>query len=118
MPVHFAGGDVLAASVHDRQATLSTRRRLTRRDMILRALAPLVAPQRRRDPMDTSPGVHKMDALDHPLYRIAHLHGSEWVTLRPEEQHTGHHEDLPAGWDGATVYRCEGCDERVVVASA
>ncbi len=66
----------------------------------------------------TSQGAHKPDALDHPLYRIAHLHGSEWVTLRPEEQHTGHHADLEPGWEGATLYRCEDCGEQVMVASA
>ena len=64
----------------------------------------------------TSQGEHKRDALDHPLFRMAHLHGSEWVTLRPEEQHSGHHDDAGTAWEGATFYRCEECEERVMVA--
>jgi hypothetical protein len=64
----------------------------------------------------TSQGAHERDALDHPLFRMAHLHGSEWVTLRPEEQHSAHHEDIGAAWEGATIYRCEECEERVMVA--
>lgn len=58
---------------------------------------------------------HRPDVLDHPMYRIAHLHGTQWVTLRKEEQHSGHH-DPEAPWPGAEVYRCETCDERVLIA--
>lgn len=32
-------------------------------------------------------GTQKLDALNHPMYRIAHLHGNRWVTLQPDEQH-------------------------------
>jgi hypothetical protein len=59
-------------------------------------------------------GRANVDPFDHPLYRIAHLHGSTWVTLRPEDQH-GRSDDLPLPWPGATVYRCETCEERVVI---
>lgn len=58
------------------------------------------------------------EALDHPLYRIAHLHGSEWVTLRPEEQHSPSQDEPARPWADATIYRCEKCEERVIVAPA
>lgn len=58
------------------------------------------------------------DPFDHPLYRIAHLHGDTWVTLRPEEQHSRRDDDPALPWPGATVYRCETCGERVVVGPA
>ena len=39
--------------------------------------------------MDTSQASSTpRDVLDHPLYRIAHLHGDRWVTLRPDQQHS------------------------------
>lgn len=57
------------------------------------------------------------DPFDHPLYRIAHLHGDTWVTLRPEAQHS-RREDASLPWPDAVVYRCETCDERVVVGPA
>jgi hypothetical protein len=64
----------------------------------------------------TSPGTPAADPLAHPLYRIAHLHGSEWVTLRPEDQHSPQGEDVRVPWEGARIYHCEQCGERVVVA--
>ena len=58
----------------------------------------------------------KPEAIDHPLYRIAHLHGTEWVTLVPDAQHSPR-EDVPGHpWANATLYRCETCGERVAVA--
>jgi hypothetical protein len=60
----------------------------------------------------------KAEALEHPLYRIAHLHGSEWVTLRPEAQHSPRQDEPDRPWADATIYRCDTCDERVIVAPA
>jgi hypothetical protein len=54
---------------------------------------------------------------DHPLYRIAHLHGSRWVTFKPQEQHSPRGDEPGLPWVDGTVYRCEECDERVVVAA-
>ena len=67
--------------------------------------------------MDAStPSESTRDPLDHPLYRIAHLHGSEWVTLTPEGQHSPR-EDEPGGhWANASVFHCETCGERVMIA--
>jgi hypothetical protein len=66
--------------------------------------------------MDTSPASSaSRDALDHPLYRIAHLHGDHWVTLRPDRQHSPK-ADLPGAPKDGTVYRCTECEEYVVVA--
>jgi hypothetical protein len=55
------------------------------------------------------------DVLDHPLYRIAHLHGDRWVTLRPDQQHSPK-SDTPGEFADGTVYRCTECEEYVVVA--
>ena len=55
------------------------------------------------------------DVLDHPLYRIAHLHGDRWVTLRPDQQHSPK-ADTPGEFSNGTVYRCTECEEYVFVA--
>lgn len=55
------------------------------------------------------------DVLDHPLYRIAHLHGNRWVTLKPQDQHSPHADSAP-DWKDGTVYRCIECEEYVVIA--
>ena len=66
--------------------------------------------------MDTSQGSSApRDVLDHPLYRIAHLHGDRWVTLRPDQQHSPK-ADAPGEFAGGTVYRCTECEEYVVIA--
>jgi hypothetical protein len=66
--------------------------------------------------MDPRPDDRRLpDPLEHPLYRVAHLHGSTWVTLRPEEQHSPA-EDAGGPWDEGAVYRCEECGERVAIA--
>jgi hypothetical protein len=67
--------------------------------------------------MDATPG-ERSTTFDHPLYRIAHLHGNEWVTFRPEEQHSPTEDEPGLPWHGGQVHVCEGCGERVVVAPA
>jgi hypothetical protein len=67
------------------------------------------------DPQTTTS--ERPDALDHPIFRIAHLHGSEWVTLRPEQQHSPRQDESALPWPDGTVYECETCGERVLVAS-
>ena len=66
--------------------------------------------------MASDPVSRPRDALDHPLYRIAHLHDAEWVTLRPEEQHDARHDGMEPPWPGATTYVCDRCGDRVVAA--
>lgn len=56
------------------------------------------------------------DPLDHPLYRVAHLHGDRWVTLRPSEQHAPREHDPDGTWSDGTVYECPDCAETVVIA--
>ena len=66
--------------------------------------------------MDSTPaGSQQPDPLDHPIYRVAHLHGNEWVTLRPEEQHSPREDELGGEWAGGTIYHCEECGERVAI---
>jgi hypothetical protein len=66
--------------------------------------------------MDTSQASSTpRDALDHPLYRIAHLHGDRWVTFRPDEQHSPR-ADAPGEWQDSTIYRCTECEESVLIA--
>ena len=36
----------------------------------------------------TGTATHSPTPWDHPLYRVAHLHGDHWVTLKPEQQHS------------------------------
>jgi hypothetical protein len=57
-------------------------------------------------------------SLDHPLYRLAHLHGSTWVTLRPDDQHNPSEDDPSGPWANGIVFRCAECDERVVISRA
>jgi hypothetical protein len=56
------------------------------------------------------------DPLDHPLYRIAHLHGDQWVTLRPSQQHSPRDHDADGSWSDAVAYECPDCEEVVIVA--
>ena len=65
--------------------------------------------------MDTNAAPAKRDAMDHPMYRIAHLHGDRWVTLKPHEQHSPK-ADMPGGIPEGIVYRCQECEEYVVIA--
>jgi hypothetical protein len=64
---------------------------------------------------DTSPGP-PADPLDHPLYRVAHLHDDRWVTLTPAAQHSPLEHDPDGAWTGARLYRCDTCGELVAVA--
>jgi hypothetical protein len=57
------------------------------------------------------------DPLDHPLYRIGHLHGDRWVTLRPTDQHAPREHDPDGAWADGVVYVCPTCDEQVVIAA-
>jgi hypothetical protein len=54
------------------------------------------------------------DPFDHPLYRIAHLHGTEWVTLKPAAQHS-RRVDATGEWEGANIYVCPTCEETVAI---
>jgi hypothetical protein len=68
-------------------------------------------------------GTGKTDARENPLFRIAHLHGSEWVALRldvlqPEGQHSPSEDERGVPWADATFFRCDSCHERVIVAPA
>jgi hypothetical protein len=56
------------------------------------------------------------DPLDHPLYRVAHVHDGRWVTLVPSAQHAVRDHDPDGSWAGARLYRCETCGELVAVA--
>lgn len=55
-------------------------------------------------------------SLDHPLYRMAHLHGDRWVTFSPAEQHNPSEDDPSGPWASGIVFRCAECDERVAIA--
>jgi hypothetical protein len=57
-------------------------------------------------------------SLDHPLYRMAHLHGNRWVTFSPAEQHNPSEDDPTGPWASGIVFRCAECEERVVIAPA
>jgi len=70
-------------------------------------------------PVDTaSADKQQPEALDHPLYRIGHLHGDRWVTLRPEAQHSPREHDPDGQWPDGVVYRCDECGEQVIIAAA
>ena len=60
--------------------------------------------------------LHRNFSLDSPLYRMGHLHGSRWVTLKPDEQHNPSEDDPSGPFANGIVFRCEECDERVVIA--
>lgn len=62
--------------------------------------------------------VHPDFSFDHPLYRMAHLHGNRWVTFKPAEQHNPSEDDPGGPWANGVVYRCTECDESVVLAPA
>jgi hypothetical protein len=64
----------------------------------------------------TGTGTTQADPLEHPLYRVAHLHGTEWVTLRPVDQHSTREEDASRPWAGARLYECPRCEETVAIA--
>jgi hypothetical protein len=64
----------------------------------------------------TTSGQPMPDPLDNPLYRIAHLHDSRWVTVKPEDQHSPKADQLGDDWAGGSVYKCEECEEYVVIA--
>ena len=55
-------------------------------------------------------------SLDSPLYRMAHLHGNRWVTFKPEEQHDPSEDDPSGPFANGIVFRCEECEERIVIA--
>jgi hypothetical protein len=61
-------------------------------------------------------GAGKPDVLDHPMYRVAHLHGDRWVTLKPEEQHSARQHHPGTDFPDGDVYLCVECEERVVIA--
>ena len=56
------------------------------------------------------------DPLDQTMYRVAHLHGSEWVTLRPQDQHSPKVHDPSGQWARARMYSCPRCEETVAIA--
>jgi hypothetical protein len=56
------------------------------------------------------------DPLDQSMYRVAHLHGSEWVTLRPADQHSPRVHDPNGEWATARMYKCPSCEETVAIA--
>lgn len=58
------------------------------------------------------------DPLDHPMYRVAHLHGDRWVTLRPSQQHAPSDHGTDRTWDEGVAYECPECQEIVMVAPA
>src|SRR5262247_3766263 len=94
--------------VTDKSLRLSTRHATTagRREPVVGEWA---QDQRLEGLMDTSQqSSAPRDTLDHPLYRIAHLHGDHWVTLRPDQQHSPK-ADMPGGFSNGTVYRCTEC---------
>jgi hypothetical protein len=68
-------------------------------------------------PADASAGPSG-DPLDHPLYRVGHLHDARWVTLTPVAQHGIHEHDPDGSWAGGRLYRCETCGELIAVAPA
>ena len=58
---------------------------------------------------------NRPDPLDHSLYRVGHLHGSEWVTLKPSDQHSPR-ADASGEWTGANIWVCPRCEETVAIA--
>jgi hypothetical protein len=67
--------------------------------------------------MDTSASATPApDPLRHPLYRIGHLHGNRWVTLKPADQHAPQQDRPAMPWTDGTIYKCEECEEYVVIA--
>ena len=57
-----------------------------------------------------------VDPLDSSMYRLGHLHGNEWVTLKPSDQHSPTVHDPSGSWARGRMYQCERCDEKVIVA--
>jgi hypothetical protein len=56
------------------------------------------------------------DPLEHPLYRVAHLHGDRWVTLAPSQQHAPSEDAPTISLPDGSVYECPECSERIAVA--
>ena len=56
------------------------------------------------------------DPLDSSMYRLAHLHGNEWVTLKPGDEHSPKIHDPAGAWARGRMYQCESCDEKVMIA--
>jgi hypothetical protein len=61
-------------------------------------------------------GSTSRDPLDNSMYRVAHLHGTEWVTLAPSDQHSPREHDPSGEWARARMYSCPRCEEHVAVA--
>ena len=62
--------------------------------------------------------IHRNFSLDHPLYRMGHLHGNRWVTFTPTEQHNPSEDDPHGPFANGVVFRCTECEETVVIAPA
>ena len=56
------------------------------------------------------------DPLDSSMYRMAHLHGGEWVMLKPQDAHSPTENDPTGMWAGGRIFKCETCEETVVIA--
>ena len=56
--------------------------------------------------------------FDYQTVRLLHHHGNQdWVAMSPATDHDPAFHDPERAWlEGATIYKCNECDEKVIIA--